>query len=105
MDQLEKILNDDSYIIGYCENHEQQIDQGRFEYGGCWTCHEYFRWENWPYINAKEAAESYGVCVRTVYRWIKQGKLKARLFVMGRISLNVPKRFYAILPDQARPMT
>jgi excisionase family DNA binding protein len=49
------------------------------------------------------AAEHYGVCKKTIYKWIKQGKLKARLFRMGRRNLNVPKKFYAILPGQPRP--
>jgi excisionase family DNA binding protein len=98
----QKIMNNGRYIVGYCDLHEEPVDQGAFEYKGCWTC-SHFHQKNWPYISVKEAAERYGVCKKTIYKWIKQGKLKARLFEMGRGNLNVPKKFYAILPGQARP--
>lgn len=101
--QLERIMNNDSYVIGYCELHEEPVDQGTFEYKGCWTCYNHFRWSNWPYIDVRRAAEIFGVCQNTIYRWIKKGKLKARLFVMGRTNTNMPKKFYAILPNQPRP--
>ena len=101
--QLEKIMGDDDYVVGYCELHEEPVNQRTFEYKGCWTCWNHFRWENWPYIDVRGAAEMYGVCRNTVYGWIKQGKLKARLFVMGRRNANVPRKFYAILPNQPRP--
>jgi excisionase family DNA binding protein len=97
---LLKIMNDDSFVVGYCKLHERPIDQGTFEYKGCWTCWQHFHWENWPYIDVEEAVKQYGVSKSTIYQWIKRGKLKARLFTMGRTNLNVPKKFYAILPAQ-----
>ena len=101
--ELQKIMDDDSYIVGYCSHHDYPVNQGIFEYKGCWTCYQYFSWKNWLYISVEEAAKHYGVCKSTIYRWIKRGRLKARLFTMGRTNLNVPKKFYAILPNQLRP--
>jgi len=102
-EELQKIMNDDSYIVGHCKLHDEPVNQGTFEYKGCWTCYQYFRWENWFYINVEEAAKHYGVSKNTIYRWIKRGALKARLFRMERKNRNVPKMFYAILPNQPRP--
>jgi len=48
----------------------------------------------------REAAERYNVTERTIYRWIKQGNLEAKLFVMGRRNTNFPKRFYGIITDE-----
>lgn len=101
--ELQKIMNDDNFIIGYCSYHDEPIDQRTFEYKGCWTCFQYFSRKNWFYISVEEAVEHYGVCKSTIYRWIKEGRLKARLFTMGRTNTNLPKKFYAILPNQPRP--
>jgi predicted DNA-binding transcriptional regulator AlpA len=102
--ELERIMYDDAYIVGYCEHeyHPQAISQGTFEYKGCWTCWNYFQRdeEKWIYIDTNEAAQKYGVSQKTIYRWIRLGKLKARLFVMGRKNTNLPKKFYAILSGQ-----
>ena len=96
-------MDDDRYIVGYCNLHDEPVNQGTFEYKGCWTCYQHFSRKNWLYISVEEAAEHYGVCKSTIYRWIKRERLKARLFSMGRININVPKKFYAILSNQPRP--
>ena len=103
LEKLQKIMNDDNYRVGYCDLHQEPIDQGTFEYKGCWTCWQHFRWKDWIYISTAEAAKQYNVSVKTIHRWIKRGKLKGRLFTMGRDNPNVPKKFYAILPNQPKP--
>lgn len=35
--QLEKIMGDDDYVVGYCGLHEEPVNQRTFEYKGCWT--------------------------------------------------------------------
>jgi len=85
--------------IGHCDLHDKPVGESEFEWKGCWTCW-HFSYRNWPYISVREAAERYNVTERTIYRWIKQGNLEAKLFVMGRRNTNFPKRFYGIITDE-----
>jgi hypothetical protein len=95
---------DDNHVVGDCEHwrHEEAVDQGTFERKGCWRCQHFRYGEGWFYLRTDEAAERYSVSIKTIYRWIRQGKLKARLFkcIRGGFSMGNPPRFYAILPKE-----
>ena len=90
--------------IGYCRYHETKIDLGTFEWKGCWTCC-HFDWSDFPFLTVDHACEIYGVSRKTIYRWIKKGKLKALRLVMGRRKAAVPRVIYLIPPNQPKPST
>ena len=58
VEELQRIMSDDSHVVGHCELHDEPVNQGTFEYKGCWTCWQHFRWEDWIYISVKEAASA-----------------------------------------------
>jgi len=94
----------DNPIVGYCHYHDTQIDLDTFAWKGCWTCH-HFDWSDFPFLTVDEACKIYGVSRKTIYRWIKAGKLEASLLEMGRGIAAVPRRIYVIQPSQPRPPT
>lgn len=81
-------------MMGYCEYHEENITPNTFEWKGCWTCQYFQRNDDFMYV--EEVANKCGVSKKTIYRWIKKGKLNAILFQMGRLNLNVPKKRWVI---------
>ena len=93
------IFNNDE-VIGWCHHHENSITLSTFEWKGCWTCWKYFESYK-PLITVKDAAEKYGVSKKTIYRWIKAGRLKARLFERGRSFFTLGAvKFWAIAENQ-----
>jgi excisionase family DNA binding protein len=91
-------LFNDSFIVGFCDYHDESLNFSKYEWKGCWTCWSHFSADsNFSFLTVKEAAEKYKVGRKTIYRWIREGKLTARLFKMGRINTNLPKKFWAIV--------
>ena len=94
------IFNDHE-VVGWCEHHEDSVTLGTFEYKGCWNCWRYFRWDD-PLLTVEKAARKYKVSKQTIYRWIKAGRLKARLFIRIRSSFSLgPVKFWAIAEEQS----
>jgi len=93
------IFNDDE-VVGWCAHHEDNVTLSTFEWKGCWNCWKYFGSVK-PLIRIEDAAEKYGVSKKTIYRWIKAGRLKARLFERGRSFFTLGAvKFWAIAEDQ-----
>lgn len=98
---MTRSLFDDDAIAGWCGLHEKPLTLNQYEWKGCWTCWQHFEPDtDFKFLTVEEAAERYHVSCKAIYRWIHNGKLNARLFRMGRINLNVPKKFWAIQEDQ-----
>jgi excisionase family DNA binding protein len=74
--------------FGYCDLHKEPVDEGTYEYKGCWGCYHFHRGKDFPYMSVTEASEELGVSESTIRRWIRKGKLKGRLFVQGRYSFG-----------------
>lgn len=87
--------------LGYCDYHEEELDESTFEYKGCWTCFHFQQTEN-VYFTVSEVATKNNVSPKTIYRWIKKGILEAQLFTMGRKNTNLPKKFYAIYSTERK---
>ena len=83
-------------VLGYCEYHEQEVDEVEFEWKGCWNCHYFQRGEDFPYMDVGEAARELSVSPSTIRRWLRGGKLKGRLFVRGRrvYQLGSPRKWF-----------
>ena len=91
-------LFDDSFVVGFCDLHDDSITLSQYEWKGYWTCWSHFRTDpTFSFLTVEEAAEKYNVGRKTIYRWIREGKLTARLFQMGRRNTNFPKKFWAIV--------
>jgi len=85
--------------FGYCEYHERFVDEGLYEFKGCWGCNYFYKGKEFPYIDVKEASKELGVSENTIIMWIKKGKLKGRLFVRGRrrlgfLLLSPPRKYH-----------
>lgn len=85
-------------MVGYCEYHDEAIDLNKFEWKGCWSCHYFIPDKNFPFVDVTDAADILGVSRSTIIHWIKNGKLKGRLFERGRhlSFLSPPYRKYFI---------
>ena len=44
-------------------------------------------------------AAFYGVCRRTVYNWLRAGKVHSRRFPSGRLRLLIPERDWRLPPS------
>lgn len=85
-------------MLGYCDYHQTFIGHERFEFKGCWTC-GYFELFG-DYFYTKEAADELKISVKTLYRWIRKGKVQADSFVMIERKLAVPRRIYLISKEE-----
>jgi len=83
--------------FGYCDFHEEPVDEETYEYKGCWGCYHFHEGKDFPYVSVMEASKELGVSESTVRRWVKKGKLKGRLFVQERScfgSLPPPPKYH-----------
>lgn len=90
-------------FLGYChyKYHNQEVDWDMFEWKGCWTCWQYFKsYDGW--MTVREAAEKYNVSQKTIYRWIKNGKLDATKAIMGRRNSDFPKQIWVIWESKTK---
>jgi len=80
----------------WCDLHEDSVDEGTYEWKGCWGCYHFREGEDFPYMSVGEASSDVGVSQSTVRRWIKAGKLEGRLFRQGRRTgdLPSPKKYH-----------
>ncbi len=91
MNNRDELWND-HYILGYCGHwrHEgEPICLSTFEFKGCWHCHHFELKDDCQFIiGIKSASEYFGVSKNTIHRWIKNDKLKSRLFKRVRSQMN-----------------
>ena len=83
--------------FGYCDYHEESIDEGEYEYKGCWGCYHFGMGKGFPYMFVPEASKELGVSESTIRRWIRKGKLRGRLFIQERPSFGVlpsPRKYH-----------
>jgi hypothetical protein len=76
--------------FGYCDFHEEPVDEGTYEYKGCWGCYHFHEGKDFPYMSVMEASKELGVSESTIRRWIKKGKLKGILFEQLRYTGDLP---------------
>ena len=55
-------------------------------YKGCGGCPDFEYSKDFPYYDVEEASEILGKSQSTIRNWIKNGKLKGKLYVKGRSS-------------------
>jgi excisionase family DNA binding protein len=97
METKDNDINEKIEGFGYCDFHEEQIDEKTFEWKGCWKCYHFIEGKKFPYYTVKEVSKMLGISESTVRRWIKSGKLKGRLFEQGRFTGDVAaSRIYFI---------
>jgi len=76
--------------FGYCDLHEEYINEETYEYKGCWNCFHFWEGEGFPYVTVPEASKELGFSQSTVRRWIRSGMLKGRLFTQRRRTRFLP---------------
>jgi len=76
--------------FGYCDFHEEYINEETYEYKGCWGCFHFWKGEGFPYVTVPEASKELGFSQSTVRRWIRKGILKGRLFTQRRYTGFLP---------------
>jgi hypothetical protein len=84
MNDENKTENEEIENFGYCDLHEEIIDESTFEWKGCWKCFHFKRRKGFHYYTIHEASKILRKSENTIRRWIKIGKLKGRLFEQGR---------------------
>ena len=91
-----KVMTKEVDGFGWCEYHEEVIEEGTYEYKGCWGCHYFVYGKNFPYYFVKEVAEMFNVTESTVRRWIRQGKLEGILFEQIRYTgwTPAPRKYH-----------
>jgi hypothetical protein len=81
-DDMKKDMKKEGF--GWCDYHEDYIDEYTYEWKGCWHCHYFTSGRDFPYTFVNELAEEFKVTPQTIRRWIRTGKLKGRLFIQKR---------------------
>jgi hypothetical protein len=83
--------------FGYCDYHEEEINEETFEFKGCWNCYHFKEGHDFPYYDVNEASKILRVSPSTIRRRIKNGSLKGRLFKRQRVSWqNGPPKIYFV---------
>ena len=76
--------------FGYCDYHEELVDEGRYIWKGCWNCYHFSEGRDFPYVSVFQASEELGVSESTIRRSIKKGSLRGEIFEQGRFTSNLP---------------
>jgi hypothetical protein len=80
--------------FGYCDYHEEEINEKTFEYKDCWNCYHFKKGHDFLYYDVNEVSEILRVSPSTIRRRIKNGSLKGRLFERQRrlLWVNDPQK-------------
>jgi excisionase family DNA binding protein len=76
--------------FGYCDYHEETVEEETYCWKGCWGCHHFQFGQAFPYTFVTEASEVLKVSASTVRRMIKKGKLEGELFEQQRRNRSLP---------------
>jgi len=63
--------------FGWCDLHDEPINEDTYEWKGCWGCYHFGEGTGFPYASVQEVASELGVSCSTVRRLIKSGNSKA----------------------------
>jgi len=54
--------------FGWCDFHEESVNEETYSWKGCWGCHYFREGKAYPYIFVAEAVSKFGVSQSTVRR-------------------------------------
>lgn len=78
----------DTIRVGYCDYHERDVLEREFGLKACWNCYHFDGSSDSEYVDVEEAAGQLQKSTSTIRRWLKDGRLKGKLFVRGRRYFN-----------------
>ncbi len=82
--------------FGWCDLHNSLVDEGQYEWKGCWGCRHFSSGHDFPYASTEEAASELVVSPSTIRRWVKSGKLEGWVLEQVRFtgSLPSPRKYH-----------
>jgi len=83
-------MKGETMSLGYCDLHEEYVDEDTYEWKGCWGCLHFRFGKDFPYMFVDEVSEGLGVSESTVRRWVRKGKLRGKVFRQVRRTQSLP---------------
>jgi len=76
--------------FGYCDLHGESIEESKYIWKGCWSCHYFIGGKNFPYVSVSQVSKELGVSESTIRTWLKKGVLRGEVFERERLISSFP---------------